>query len=177
MSTSQCKRLEGVLTQIEHDNRIKTVVLMGGYNYFSNGIHLNVIEHAPDSFVESWRNINAINDVVKRVFRMPKLTVSALQGNAGAGGCMMALASDYVWCREGVVTNPHYKSMRLSGSEYHTYFLKARVGEEMADELTSSTKPQLPLRLGCSTMPWGTVLKSSVRKSTKGLRYLPKQSP
>lgn len=143
MSTSQCQRLERVLAQIEDDSRIKTVVLMGGYNYFSNGIHLNVIEHAPNSFVESWRNINAINDVVKRIFTMSKLTISALQGNAGAGGCMMALASNYVWSREGVVINPHYKSMHLFGSEYHTYFLTARVGQEMANELTNSTKPLL----------------------------------
>lgn len=143
MSTSQCERLERVLTLIERDDRIRTVVLMGGHNYFSNGIHLNVIEHAPDSFAESWKNINAINDVIKRIFMMPKLTISAVQGNAGAGGCMMALASDYVWCREGVVTNPHYKSMHLFGSEYHTYFLKARVSQEVANALTSSTKPLL----------------------------------
>lgn len=143
MSTFQCKCLERILAQIQRDNRINTIVLMGGYNYFSNGIHLNVIEHTPDSFVESWKNINAINDVVKRIFKMPKLIISALQGNAGAGGCMMALASDYVWCRDGVVTNPHYKSMCLFGSEYHTYFLKARVGQGVANELTSSTKPLL----------------------------------
>lgn len=143
MSTFQCKRLERVLAGIEQDSRIRTVVLMGGHNHFSNGIHLNVIEHAQDSLMESWENINAIDDVVKRIFMMSKLTISALQGNAGAGGCMMALASDYVWCREGVVINPHYKSMCLSGSEYHTYFLKARVGQTVANELTSSTKPLL----------------------------------
>lgn len=151
MSTDQCKRLASVLDSIANDQNMKTLVLMGGHNYFSNGIHLNVIEHADDPFKESWENINAINDVVQKIFEMPKLTISALQGNAGAGGCMMALASDHVWCREGVVVNPHYKSMHLFGSEYHTYFLPARVGEKMAEKLTNDTKPILAsdaLRIG-----------------------------
>merc|ERR1719282_1919508 len=32
--------------------------------------------------------------------------VSALRGNAGAGGFMMALAADFVMAHEGVVVNP-----------------------------------------------------------------------
>ena len=143
MSESQCKQLEHVLKVVNSDFSVNTVVLMGGYNYFSNGIHLNIIEHAEDSFNESWQNINAINDVVKQIFRMSKITISALQGNAGAGGCMMALASDYVWSREGVVLNPHYKSLNLFGSEYHTYFLKKRIGERKSQEVLNSTKPLL----------------------------------
>lgn len=56
-----------------------------------------MIEAASDPAQESWENINAINDVVKEVFSMEdKLTVSVLQGSAGAGGAMMALASDKV---------------------------------------------------------------------------------
>jgi hypothetical protein len=42
---------------------------MGGDSFFSNGIHLNTIEAAQDPALESWRNINAINDVVRSVFR------------------------------------------------------------------------------------------------------------
>ncbi|XP_047130059.1 hydrogenase maturation factor HoxX-like isoform X2 [Hydra vulgaris] len=143
MNVSQCKQLESVLKLVDSNRLIKTVVLMGGYNCFSNGIHLNVIDHAEDSFNESWENINAINDVVKQIFQMSKTTISALQGNAGAGGCMMSLASDYVWCRKGVVLNPHYKSMKLFGSEYHTYFLKKRVGLRKSQELLDSTMPIL----------------------------------
>ena len=49
------------------------------------GVHLNVIEAAADPAFESWRNINAIDDVVKATFSMStKLVVSALQ--VGEGG-------------------------------------------------------------------------------------------
>ena len=36
---------------------------MGGPDFWSNGIHLNVIEAAGGPADESWRNINAIDDV------------------------------------------------------------------------------------------------------------------
>ena len=56
---------------------------------------------------------------------------------------MMALASDFAFAREGVVLNPHYKLMKLYGSEYHTYFLPKRVGQEKASELLSNAEPIL----------------------------------
>ena len=72
-----------------------------------------------------------------------KITISAVQGNAGAGGVMMALASDLVLSRDGVVINPHYTNMKLFGSEYHTFFLERRVGREKAHELTSGAESML----------------------------------
>ena len=43
------------------------IVLMGGLDFFSNGIHLNVIEAAEDPAAESWSNLQAIDDVVREV--------------------------------------------------------------------------------------------------------------
>jgi len=63
--------------------------------------------------------------------------IAALRGNAGAGGAMMALASDRVFARNGVVLNPHYSGMGgLFGSEYWTYTLPRRVGARTSLELT-----------------------------------------
>ena len=143
MSTSQCQRLVSVLQKVEENDFCKVMVLMGGRDVFSNGIHLNVIEAADDPVQESWRNINAINDVVRCIFSSRKITISALRGNAGAGGAMLALASDFAFARDGVVLNPHYKLMKLYGSEYHTYFLPKRVGQKKASELLSSAEPIL----------------------------------
>ncbi|XP_032233888.1 LOW QUALITY PROTEIN: hydrogenase maturation factor HoxX-like [Nematostella vectensis] len=143
MSTAQCRRLSSVLQAVERDDRVKVVVLKGGYNFYSNGIHLNVIEDATDPALEAWNNINAINDIVRNVFTSKKVTITAMQGNAGAGGVMMALASDLTWSRDGVVLNPHYRLMHLFGSEYHTYFLPQRVGRDKAEDLLSSAAPLL----------------------------------
>ncbi|XP_078666837.1 hydrogenase maturation factor HoxX-like [Branchiostoma floridae x Branchiostoma belcheri] len=144
MSTEQCRRLEQVLLGLDKDPECSVVALMGGYNFFSNGIHLNVIESSECAAAESWANITAIDDVVKAIFRLRnKVTVSVLQGNAGAGGVMMALAADRLVGHAGVVLNPHYAKMALFGSEYWTYSLPQRVGIPAAEELTTQLQPVL----------------------------------
>jgi putative two-component system hydrogenase maturation factor HypX/HoxX len=102
-----------------------------------------VIEAARDSAAESWANIHAIDDLVRDIIETPShLVVAALRGNAGAGGAMMALASDRVFARLGVVLNPHYSGMGgLFGSEYWTYTLPRRVGARTSLELTEGRLP------------------------------------
>jgi len=54
---------------------------------------------------------------------------------------MLPLGADMVIARTGLVFNPHYKSMGLYGSEYWTYSLPKRVGQGLAEKLTSECKP------------------------------------
>jgi putative two-component system hydrogenase maturation factor HypX/HoxX len=119
------------------------ITLLGGSDFWSNGIHLNAIEASADPAEESWRNINAMNDLVYEVVCcMSHLVISGLRGNAGAGGAILALAADRVYARSGVVLNPHYRGMgKLYGSEYWTYLLPRRVGQKKALELTQSCEP------------------------------------
>lgn len=143
MSTTQCERLNEAFTEVCKRPNINVIVLMGGRDFWSNGIHLNVIEAAENSADESWRNINAINEFVRSVIdNTSHLVISAMHGSAGAGGVMMALAADKVIAREGIILNPHYKSMGgLFGSEYWTYLLPRKVGKRLAAELTNACLP------------------------------------
>ena len=142
MSTEQCRLL---LTVYQHiaTSPVKVIVLMGGEESWSNGIHLNHIEIADSPADESWLNINAIDDLIYQIITtLDKLTISAVAGSAGAGGAIMALAADRVFAREGVIFNPHYKNMgELYGSEYWTYLLPKRVGQEVATSLTEQRLP------------------------------------
>jgi putative two-component system protein, hydrogenase maturation factor HypX/HoxX len=141
MSTGQCRRLLAAYRHAQH-RPVRVIVLGGPRDVFANGIHLNVIEAADDPAAESWRNINAINDLVEAILTTTdRLTVAALAGNAAAGGLMLALAADQVWCRGGAVLNPHYRLMGLHGSEYWTYTLPRRVGAEQAARLTEECLP------------------------------------
>ncbi|MZF89564.1 enoyl-CoA hydratase-related protein [Streptomyces sp. SID5643] len=141
MSTTHCRRLLAAWRYAL--TRPTSVLVFGGArDFFSNGIHLNVIEAADDPAGESWSNLNAMNDLVEAVLRTTdRLVVSALGGNAAAGGVMLALAADEVWCRAGSVLNPHYRNMGLYGSEYWTYSLPRRVGAETAERLTTEALP------------------------------------
>ncbi len=142
MSTEQCYRLRDAFLAARA-RPTKVIVLLGGRDFWSNGIHLNVIEAAPDPAMESWRNINAIDDLIYEILNtMSHIVIAGLRGNAGAGGAMLALAADHVYARRGVVLNPHYKGMGgLYGSEYWTYTLPRRVGVARAAELTECCRP------------------------------------
>jgi putative two-component system hydrogenase maturation factor HypX/HoxX len=54
---------------------------------------------------------------------------------------ILALGADTVLARAGVVLNPHYRTMGLSGSEYWTYVLPRRVGAHWAESLTARCEP------------------------------------
>ena len=141
MSTSQCRRLQHAYRWARR-RPTKAIVLMGGHDLWSNGIDLTAIEAAADPVLESWRNINAIDDLVRDIITTEShLTCAAMAGNAGAGGAILALAADVVCARHGVVLNPHYQTMHLFGSEYWTYLLPRRVGARQARELTDRCQP------------------------------------
>jgi putative two-component system hydrogenase maturation factor HypX/HoxX len=69
------------------------------------------------------------------------VTVASFARNAGAGGVFLGLACDYAVAKEGVVLNPHYKTLGLSGSEYHTYTLEKRVSEDVGRKLLDDCLP------------------------------------
>ncbi|ROR32523.1 hydrogenase maturation protein [Inmirania thermothiophila] len=131
MRTAQCRRLEAAVRGAAQ-RPVRVLVLTGGRDFWSNGMDLNSIEAAESPADESMRNIEAMDDLVLALIRCTdRIVVSALRGNAGAGGCFLALAADEVWLRRGVVLNPHYRNMgNLYGSEYWTYLLPRRVGPD-----------------------------------------------
>jgi enoyl-CoA hydratase/carnithine racemase len=148
MSTNQCRQmcaaLRSILDTHTESSPLSAVVLLGG-TYFSNGIHLNVIEAAPDPAAESWANINAIDDVVLLILQdfaaRGITTISALRGNAAAGGVALAACADYVIAGEDIVMNPAYRALGLFGSEYHTVTYYGRVGQDMAQHLLRDMLP------------------------------------
>ncbi|MDQ6980160.1 MAG: hydrogenase maturation protein [Ghiorsea sp.] len=146
MSTQQCQDLLVAYRQATQCNT-KVIVLMGGADFWSNGIHLNMIEAAKSPADESWANINAMNDLSEAIIcTTSHIVISAMQGNAGAGGVFLARAADEVWAHEHVILNPHYKDMgNLYGSEYWTYLLPKYCGDEHAKRITQA---RLPMDVG-----------------------------
>ena len=142
MSTGQCQDLLAAYQQATKQNT-KVIVLMGGADFWSNGIHLNMIEAAKSPADESWANINAMNDLSEAIIRTTShLVISAMQGNAGAGGVFLARAADEVWAHESIILNPHYKDMgNLYGSEYWTYLLPKYCGQDHAKRITQARLP------------------------------------
>ncbi|MCW8917381.1 MAG: hydrogenase maturation protein [Gammaproteobacteria bacterium] len=142
MGSEQCHRLLAAYEEaLARDTRV--LVLMGGEEFWSNGLHLHLIEAAANPGDASWENINAMDDLCRAIIlTTDRLVVAALRGNAGAGGVFLALAADHVWAAPGVVFNPHYKNMgNLYGSEYWSYLLPRRLGSAGADALMQHRLP------------------------------------
>jgi putative two-component system protein, hydrogenase maturation factor HypX/HoxX len=155
MSTADCEAMRKAVAAARQ-SRQKVLLLLGSADCWSNGIHLGCIENAESPADESWLNINAMNDLVREIILADdRIVVAGVTGNAGAGGVFLSLAADQVLMREGVILNPHYKDMgNLYGSEYWTYLLPMRVGEERARAVTQARLPmgiEEALRLGLAT--------------------------
>jgi putative two-component system hydrogenase maturation factor HypX/HoxX len=174
MSTEQCRRLLEAYRYARSRRQTKVIVLAGGIDFFSNGIHLNVIEAAADQGEESWYNLHAIDDIVREIVETDShVTISALSGDAAAGGVPFAVAADHVVAREDVVLNPYYQHMGgLYGSEYWTYLLPGRVGPEVAVELTSAPFTPIGTRravdIGLVDAAFGDTI-ASFRSQVQGL--------
>ncbi len=151
MDTEQCRRLRQAFIEAKQHNT-KIIVLMGGEDIWSNGIHLNLVEASEDPAKTSWENINALNDLIREIICTDThYTISSIHGNAGAGGVSLALAADKVIARKGIVFNPHTRNMGLYGSEYWTYLLPKRIGTQRALLFTEQC------------LPWGTDIAMEVK--------------
>ena len=142
LSTAQCERLRAAYVRARA-RPTRVIVLMGGADFWCNGMHLHCIEAAASPGDASWDNIRCIDDLTREILTTDThLTVAALQGNAAAGGVFLALAADRVLARSGIVLNPHYRNMgNLYGSEYWTYLLPRRVKAEAAQSLMARRLP------------------------------------
>jgi putative two-component system hydrogenase maturation factor HypX/HoxX len=113
---------------------------MGGRDYWSNGIHLTASKRPNRRPTNRGPTSTPSTISPKRSLHEKQLSIAALQGNCGAGGCFLARAADLVWARAGVLLNPHYRNMgNLYGSEYWTYLLPARVGVAKARRRSCAT--------------------------------------
>ena len=175
MGTEACERLLAAYrAALARPTRV--LVLMGGPDFWSNGMNLNLIEAAPAPPMSSGAISTLSTTSPEAILSTEgKLTVAALQGNAGAGGVFLARAADYVWLREGVVLSPHYKDMgNLYGSEFWTYSLPAsrRAGNGGSDH---AAKASDGLRGGSSHRArrcafWGNAWRFRQQNTRRGNR-------
>jgi len=142
MNLDRCRALEAAIRAASASDA-KALLLTGGPDFWSNGIDLATIEASDSPAEASLELIEAIDDVCLALLEArDKWVVSAMRGNAGAGGVFMALAADEVLAIDTAVLNPHYKNMgNLYGSEYWTYLLPRRLGEAGAKALMETRLP------------------------------------
>ena len=56
----------------------EVLVLVGGMDFFSNGIHLNILEDSQKQGEDGWAKINAINDLIKSIIFADEIVTIAI---------------------------------------------------------------------------------------------------
>ena len=87
MSVDHCKCLRRAI--LKKSLSTKVLVPLGGPDFWTNGIHLAVIENAASPAEESWRNVEAMDDLLL-LETITSPDHIALQGNVEAGGVFLA---------------------------------------------------------------------------------------
>lgn len=82
-----------LLKEVENNSDIQGIILTGQRNFFSVGLDVIELYHYDKSAMENFWN-NFI-DMVGELARFPKPLISAITGHSPAGGCILAICSDY----------------------------------------------------------------------------------
>ncbi len=142
MDVEHCVHFLQTYAEAVNDPDTRVIVLWGGIDFFSNGIDLNPIHLRYNPVILAYKNLKALNKVVKKILETKnKLVIAALRGSAAAGGVMLALAADLRYGRKGIVLNPSYVNMGLSGSEYWSILLPSMIGYGLTQKLIYEAIP------------------------------------
>lgn len=142
MDLNHCQKLLDEYQTAIDNPASKVILLWGGKDFFSNGIDLNSIHKQYNPTILAYKNLKAINKLVKAILTTKnKLTIAGIRGSAAAGGVMLALACDLRYARKATVFNPSYVNMGLSGSEYWSILLPSMIGFGKTQKLIYEGSP------------------------------------
>ena len=81
------------LHKLADDSHCKTVIITGRGNFFSFGFDIpELLKYSKNEFLDY---LSKFNDLVKQIFMFPKPVIASINGHCIAGGCIIALASDF----------------------------------------------------------------------------------
>jgi enoyl-CoA hydratase len=92
------------LDEVERDEEIRALVIMGAGGNFSSGFDLKEQMETRPSGVDAWREIlDRDFSTIMRFWHLKKPTIAAVQGYCLAGGCELALSCDITIAAEDAV--------------------------------------------------------------------------
>lgn len=131
--------LEATLTALEQDREIRVIVLTGSGDAFCVGADLAAAPELRslrgDSAEADTARLHAANSVVSHLYRMPQVTVAAINGACAGAGLSLALAADLRVASASAVFNTAFLSAGLPGDFGGIWFLTRMLGSARAREL------------------------------------------
>lgn len=93
LNTQVWRELAEVAERCEADDAIGAVVLWGGRKVFAAGADIKEMREL--SFTEFFAAGGGLQEALKRLARIPKVVIAAINGYALGGGCEITLAADF----------------------------------------------------------------------------------
>ncbi|MFC3039534.1 enoyl-CoA hydratase [Virgibacillus xinjiangensis] len=114
-------------------NEDKILVLSGNGNAFCAGGDIGMMEDfAEKKFFDTV--METVGKIAMKLYLMPKIVISAVQGSAAGLGLSLALAADYVIARENAKLGMLFIGIGLAPDGGGHFFLKERVGVNHAKQ-------------------------------------------
>jgi 3,2-trans-enoyl-CoA isomerase len=82
-----------LLKDVENDSNIQGIILTGQRNFFSVGLDVIELYHCDETAMASFWD--GFIDMIGELTSFPKPLISAITGHSPAGGCILAICSDY----------------------------------------------------------------------------------
>ena len=144
---------DAVLTCSE-DEAVRVVVLTGsGRAFCAGGDVKGFVEHLDTIGKHIQQLTVALHAAVSRLVRMPKPTITAVNGVAAGGGMSLALAGDLIVAAESARFTMAYTQIGASPDGSSSFFLPRLVGVKRALELTFLNR----VLSAHEAMEWGIV--------------------
>ncbi|WP_077324971.1 enoyl-CoA hydratase-related protein [Virgibacillus siamensis] len=116
-------------------NHDRTVILSGQGNAFCAGGDIGMMtDFADKEFYEEV--MKTIEAVVVKLYMMPKIVISAIQGSAVGLGLSIALTADYVVAQEEAAAGMLFAGVGLAPDGGGHFWLKERMGTHKAKHFT-----------------------------------------
>lgn len=88
------------LSQAEHDDDVRTIVLTGEGRAFCVGADLKEHKKGERTELEKLEYLNLGNDVCQRIYEHPKVVIAAINGFALGAGCEMSVSTDFILMKD-----------------------------------------------------------------------------
>lgn len=142
LNEAMMQGLRDALTQIEHDETIRAVMLSGAGAAFMAGGDVAMFHANKDKLASEFVELGHLfHESIKIMRRMPKPIVASVHGACAGGGLSVMLACDMAIAAESAQFTLAYARIGASPDGGSTYFLPRMVGARKALELALLPEP------------------------------------
>lgn len=134
MDDRMMKELADAFEALHNDEEVQVLIIEGAGRAFSAGGDIKKMVD-PDSPMDIARVMVDVSRLAKALYSLPQITIASIHGAAAGLGCSVALGCDVIVAEESSKLAMNFIGIGLVPDGAGHFFLKERVGINMAKQL------------------------------------------